>query len=179
MIGGVTGRRAVKRAVVAGTDTTKITTTAIRKGDRYLVSGQKVWISRVQHSDLMILLARTTPLAEVKRKSDGLSVFIVELKDAIGKGMTVKPIANMVNHETNELFFENLEIPEDMLLLPPSVSVPKFSIACTSPNTPLWNVRFFNVTFALPNTWKNGEALPPSNVMRPPPSIVVALPISL
>ncbi|MBL4599018.1 MAG: acyl-CoA/acyl-ACP dehydrogenase [Rhizobiaceae bacterium] len=99
-----------------GTDTTKLKTTAVRKGDHYVVNGQKVWISRVQHSDLMILLARTTPLAEVKRKSLGLSVFIVDLKDAIGKGMTVNPIANMVGHETNELFFDNLEIPVENLI---------------------------------------------------------------
>lgn len=99
-----------------GTDTTKLKTTAVRKGDRYVVNGQKVWISRIQHSDLMILLARTTPLAEVKRKSLGLSVFIVDLKDAIGNGMTVKPIENMVGHETNELFFDNLEIPVENLI---------------------------------------------------------------
>jgi len=99
-----------------GTDTTKIKTTAVRKGDRYVINGQKVWISRIQHSDLMILLARTTPLAEVKKKSEGMSIFIVDLKDAIGKGMDVRPIANMVNHETNELFFENLEIPVENLI---------------------------------------------------------------
>ncbi len=99
-----------------GTDTTKLKTTAVRKGDRYVVNGQKVWISRVQHSDLMILLARTTPLAEVKKKSDGLSIFLVDLKEAIGHGLTVKPIRNMVNHETNELFFEDLEIPADNLI---------------------------------------------------------------
>src|SRR4030095_4528263 len=95
-----------------GTDTTQLKTTAAKKGDRYVVNGQKVWISRVQHSDLMILLARTTPLAEVKRKSEGMSIFIVELEKAIGNGLTVRPIRNMVNHETNELFFDNLEIPE-------------------------------------------------------------------
>ena len=99
-----------------GTDTTNLKTVAVKKDGRYVVNGQKVWISRVQHSDLMILLARTTPLAEVKRKSEGMSIFIVELKDAIGKGMTVRPIPNMVNHETNELFFENLEIPEENLI---------------------------------------------------------------
>jgi acyl-CoA dehydrogenase len=99
-----------------GTDTTKIKTTAVRKGDRYVVNGQKVWISRVQHSDLMILLARTTPLAEVTKKSEGMSIFIVDLRDAIGHGMTVRPIRNMVNHETNELFFENLEIPVENLI---------------------------------------------------------------
>ena len=99
-----------------GTDTTKIKTTAVRKGDRYVVNGQKVWISRVQHSDLMILLARTTPLAEVTKKSEGMSIFIVDLREAIGKGLAVQPILNMVNHETNELFFENLEIPAENLI---------------------------------------------------------------
>jgi acyl-CoA dehydrogenase len=99
-----------------GTDTTKIKTTAVKKGDRYVVNGQKVWISRIQHSDWMILLARTTPLADVQRKSEGMSIFMVDLKKAIGNGLTVRPIANMVNHETNELFFENLEIPEENLI---------------------------------------------------------------
>ena len=99
-----------------GTDTTKLKTTAVKKGDKYIVNGQKVWISRIQHSDLMILLARTTPLAEVKRKSEGMSIFIVNLKDAIGKGMEVRPIANMVDHETNEVFFDNLEIPAENLI---------------------------------------------------------------
>jgi len=99
-----------------GTDTTKIKTTAVKKGDRYVVNGQKVWISRIQHSDLMILLARTTPLAEVRKKSEGMSIFIVDLREAIGNGMTVRPILNMVNHETNELFFENLEIPTENLI---------------------------------------------------------------
>ncbi len=99
-----------------GTDTTKIKTTAVKQGDRYIVNGQKVWISRVQHSDLMILLARTTPLADVKKKSEGMSIFLVDLRDSIGKGLTVRPIPNMVNHETNELFFENLEIPEENLI---------------------------------------------------------------
>ena len=99
-----------------GTDTTKIKTTAVRRGDRYVVNGQKVWISRIQHSDLMILLARTTPLSEVTKKSEGMSIFIVDLRDAIGHGMTVRPIRNMVNHETNELFFENLEIPVENLI---------------------------------------------------------------
>lgn len=99
-----------------GTDTTKIKTTAIRKGDKYVINGQKVWISRVQHSDLMILLARTTPLDKVERKSLGMSIFLVDLHQAIGNGLSVHPIANMVNHETNELFFDNLEIPADSLI---------------------------------------------------------------
>ena len=100
----------------AGTDTTSIRTTAERRGDRYVVNGQKVWISRVQHSDLMILLARTTAAAQVKKKSEGLSIFIVDLRDAVGRGLTVRPIANMVNHETNELFFADLEIPAANLI---------------------------------------------------------------
>ncbi|RTZ48200.1 acyl-CoA dehydrogenase [Candidimonas sp. SYP-B2681] len=99
-----------------GTDTTKIKTTAVKQGDRYVINGQKVWISRIQHSDLMILLARTTPLDQVKKKSEGMSIFIVDLHEAIGKGMEVRPILNMVNHETNELFFDNLEIPAENLI---------------------------------------------------------------
>ncbi len=99
-----------------GTDTTKIKTMAVRSGDRYVVNGQKVWISRVQHSDWMILLARTTPLAEVKKKSEGMSIFLVDLRQAEKSGMTVRAIPNMVNHETNELFFENLEIPRENLI---------------------------------------------------------------
>jgi acyl-CoA dehydrogenase len=81
-----------------------------------VINGQKVWISRVQHSDLMILLARTTPLADVKKKSEGMSIFIVDLREATGHGLTVQPILNMVNHETNELFFDNLEIPAENLI---------------------------------------------------------------
>src|SRR6266498_5053438 len=96
-----------------GTDTTQLKTTAVRKGSRYVVNGQKVWISRVQHSELMILLARTTPLAEVKRKSEGMSIFLVETKS---KGLDVRPIRNMVNHETNSVFIDNLEIPADNLI---------------------------------------------------------------
>ena len=99
-----------------GSDTTRIKTTAIKRGDKYVINGQKVWISRVQHSDLMILLARTTPADQVKKRSDGLSCFLIDLKTAIGNGLTVRPILNMVNHETNELFFDHLEIPEDALL---------------------------------------------------------------
>jgi acyl-CoA dehydrogenase len=99
-----------------GSDTTRLKTTAVRKGDRYVVNGQKVWISRVQHSDLMVLLARTTPLADVVKKSEGMSIFIVDVKSAMGGGMTVRPIPNMVNHETNELFFDNLEVPAENLI---------------------------------------------------------------
>ena len=99
-----------------GTDTTKLKTMAVKKGGQYFIHGQKVWISRIQHSDLMILLARTTPLAEVKKKSEGMSIFIVNLADAIGHGMEVRPINNMVNHETNEVFFDNLAIPAENLI---------------------------------------------------------------
>jgi acyl-CoA dehydrogenase len=99
-----------------GTDTTQTRTMAVRRGDCYVVNGQKVWISRVQHSDLMLLLARTTPLEEVKKKADGLSMFLVDLRDAERRGLTVRPIRNMVNHETNELFFEDFEIPADSLV---------------------------------------------------------------
>ncbi|CAN5227468.1 acyl-CoA dehydrogenase family protein [soil metagenome] len=99
-----------------GTDTTKIKTVAVRKGARYVVNGQKVWTSRVQHSELMILLTRTTPVEQVARKSEGMSIFLVDLRDAIGRGITVRPIANMVNHETNELFIDDLEIPVENLI---------------------------------------------------------------
>ena len=99
-----------------GTDKTQLKTTAVKKGDRYVVNGQKVWISRVQHSDLMILLARTTPLSEVNKKSEGLSILLFDIKEPMAGGMDVKPIRNIVNHETNELFFDNLEISEDNLI---------------------------------------------------------------
>jgi acyl-CoA dehydrogenase len=100
----------------AGTDTTRIKTVAVKKGDRYVVNGQKVWTSRLQHSDLMILLARTTPLDKVAKKSEGMSIFLVDKREALHRGMTMKPIRNMVNHETNEVFFDNLEIPEENLI---------------------------------------------------------------
>ncbi|MFM8757595.1 MAG: acyl-CoA dehydrogenase family protein, partial [Limnohabitans sp.] len=101
---------------ITGSDTTQLKTSAVRKEGRWVINGQKVWISRIQHSDLMILLARTTPVEKVKKKSEGLSCFLIDLKTAMGNGLTVRPILNMVNHETNELFFDNLEIPEDALL---------------------------------------------------------------
>lgn len=99
-----------------GSDTTRLKTMAVRKGDRYIVNGQKVWTSRVQHSDLMLLLARTTPLDQVQNKSDGLSVFLVDLRTSGGKGITVRPIRNMPNHETNEVFLDNLEVPAENLI---------------------------------------------------------------
>ncbi len=97
----------------AGTDTTKIKTVAVKKGDRYLVNGQKVWTSRLQHSELMILLTRTTPADQVARKADGMSIFLV---DTASKGIEARPIRNMVNHETNALFIDNLEIPAENLI---------------------------------------------------------------
>jgi len=100
----------------AGTDTTSITTTAVRRGDRYVVNGQKVWTSRVQHSDLMVLLARTSPAPAGGKRSEGLSIFLVDLREAVGHGLDVRPIANMVNHETNELFFTDLEVPAENLI---------------------------------------------------------------
>jgi acyl-CoA dehydrogenase len=100
----------------AGTDTTQLTTTAVRDGDDYVINGRKIYISRVQHSDYMILLARTTPLEEVKRKSEGLSIFLFDLHEAIGKGLTVKPRRVLINNETNELLFEDLRIPAGALI---------------------------------------------------------------
>jgi acyl-CoA dehydrogenase len=99
-----------------GTDTTKLRTVAVKKGDRYVVNGQKIYISRMNHTDLMILLARTTPLDEVKRKADGMSIFIVNVREAVGKGLTISPIRNMVNQDTNQLFFDDLEVPAENLL---------------------------------------------------------------
>jgi acyl-CoA dehydrogenase len=103
-------------APTRGTDTTKLKTTAVKRGERYIVNGQKVWTSRLQHSELMILLARTTPADQVSKRVDGLSVFMVDVPAAMKAGMTVRPIQNMVNHETNEVFFDNLEIPAENLI---------------------------------------------------------------
>jgi acyl-CoA dehydrogenase len=100
----------------AGTDTTSLGTTAVRRGDRYVINGRKIYISRVQHSDYMILLARTTSRDQVKRKSEGLSVFLFDLREAIGNGLTVNPRRVMINNETNELLFEDLEIPASALI---------------------------------------------------------------
>jgi len=99
-----------------GTDTTSLKTSARRDGDQYIVNGQKVWISRVQHSDLMLLLARTKPKHESTRKTDGLSTFIVDLNQAVGNGLTVRPIDSMINHHSCELFFDNLSVPAENLL---------------------------------------------------------------
>lgn len=100
----------------AGTDTTNISTMAVRKGDKYVVNGQKVWTSRAEHSDLMVLLARTTPKDQVKKRSEGLSVFLVDMRETVGRGMTIKPIRTMINHSTTEVFFDNMEIPASSLI---------------------------------------------------------------
>ena len=101
---------------VAGTDTLSIRTFAEKKGDKYIINGQKVWISRAEHSDLLLLLARTTPKDQVVKKTDGLSVFLVDIREAVGNGLTINPIEAMMNHHTTELFFDNLEIPADSLI---------------------------------------------------------------
>ena len=100
----------------AGSDTTKLQTTALRKGDKYVVNGQKMFISRVLQSDLMLLLARTTPVGQVKKKTDGLSVFLIDIRHLKGKGLEVRPLKMMMNHSTNALFFDNMEIPADSLI---------------------------------------------------------------
>ena len=99
-----------------GSDTTKLKTRAVRDGDHYVINGQKVWTSRALHSDLMLLLARTTPLEEVKRKGDGLSVFLLDIRDGLGKGLDIRPLPAMINHNTTEVFFDNLRIPADNLI---------------------------------------------------------------
>ena len=99
-----------------GTDTTKLKTFAERRGDKYIVNGQKVFISRTEHSDLMILLVRTTPLELVKKKTEGLSVLLVDLREAVGNGLTINPIRTMMNHATTELFIEDLEVPVENLI---------------------------------------------------------------
>ena len=100
----------------AGSDTTKLQTTALRKGDKYVVNGQKMFISRVLQSDLMLLLARTTPVDQVKKKTDGLSVFLIDIRHLKGKGLEVRPLKMMMNHSTNALFFDNMEIPASSLI---------------------------------------------------------------
>ena len=101
----------------SGTDTLSLGTTAVKKGnDRYVVNGQKIWTSRAEHSDLMLLLARTTPREEVEKKTDGLSVFLVDMQESLKKGMEIRPIRTMINHSTTEIFFDELEIPADSLV---------------------------------------------------------------
>ena len=101
----------------SGTDTLSLRTTAVKKGnDKYVINGQKIWTSRAEHSDLMLLLARTTPVEEVERRTDGLSVFLVDMKESLGKGMEISPIRTMINHSTTQIFFDELEIPADSLV---------------------------------------------------------------
>ena len=99
-----------------GSDTTQLKTTAVRNGDKYVVRGQKIWISRAEHSDLLLLVVRTTPLAEIKKRTDGLSILLVDLRQSIGHGLTIRPIRTMMNHATTELFFDDLEVPADALV---------------------------------------------------------------
>jgi acyl-CoA dehydrogenase len=100
----------------SGSDTTKLKTRAERQEDQYVVSGQKVWTSRALHSDMMLLLARTTPLNQVKKKSEGLSVFLVDIRQSLGKGMEIKPLRAMINHNTTEVFFDGLRVPAENLI---------------------------------------------------------------
>ena len=100
----------------SGTDTTSLRTTATKDGDDYIINGQKIWTSRAEHSDLMLLLARTKPLSEVSKKTDGLSVFLLDMQKAKNNGLTIKPIRTMMNHSTTEVFFDNLRIPADNLI---------------------------------------------------------------
>ncbi len=100
----------------AGTDTTSIRTTAVREGDSYRINGQKIWTSRALHSDLMLLLARTTPAGQVKKRTLGLSVFLINLREAVGNGVTIEPIEVMINHHTTQVFFDDLRVPADSLI---------------------------------------------------------------
>ena len=100
----------------SGTDTSRIKTTAVRDGDEYVVNGQKVWISRAEYSDLMLLLARTTPRDKVEKPHQGMSVFLIDIREAKGHGMTIQPIRAMINHHATEIFFDNLRIPADSLI---------------------------------------------------------------
>ena len=100
----------------SGTDTLSLRTTAVREGNGYVVNGQKIWTSRAQYSDLMLLLARTTPKDRVAKRTDGLSVFLVDMRDVLGNGLEIRPIRTMINHQTNELFFDNMRIPADALI---------------------------------------------------------------
>src|SRR4029453_18380721 len=99
-----------------GSDTTQLKTIAVRKGDRYVIRGQKIWISRAEHSDLLLLIVRTTPIAEGKKRTEGLSVLLIALRQAVGHGLTIRPIRTMMNHATTELFFDDLEVPLDTLV---------------------------------------------------------------
>src|SRR6185369_7342498 len=99
-----------------GSDTTQLKTTATRRGDTYVIRGQKVWISRAEHSDLLLLVCRTTPIDEVKKRGEGLSILLVDMRAAVGHGLTIRPIRTMMNHATTELFFDDLEVPAAALV---------------------------------------------------------------
>ena len=99
-----------------GSDTTQLKTTAVRSGGKYVIRGQKTWISRAEHSDLLLLIVRTTPVAEVKKRGEGLSVLLIDIRQAVGNGLTIRPIRTMMNHATTELFFDDLEVPLDTLV---------------------------------------------------------------
>jgi acyl-CoA dehydrogenase len=99
-----------------GSDTTQLKTSAVRKGDKYVIRGQKVWISRAEHSDLLLLVVRTTPIEQVKKRTEGLSILLVNMREAVGHGLTIRPIRTMMNHATTELFFDDLEVPADTLV---------------------------------------------------------------
>src|SRR3989442_10791884 len=99
-----------------GSDTTQLKTFALRKGDKYVIRGQKVWISRAEHSDLLLLVVRTTPIEQVKKKTEGLSILLVDMRNAVGRMLTIRPIRTMMNHATTELFFDDLEVPVETLV---------------------------------------------------------------
>jgi acyl-CoA dehydrogenase len=99
-----------------GSDTTQLKTLAVKRADKYVIRGQKIWISRAEHSDLLLLLARTTPLEQVKKRTEGLSILLVDMRSAVGNGLTIRPIRTMMNHATTELFFDDLEVPADTLV---------------------------------------------------------------
>jgi alkylation response protein AidB-like acyl-CoA dehydrogenase len=100
----------------SGSDTLALRTTAVADGDDYVINGQKIWTSRAEHSDLMLLLARTTPQSEIGKRTEGLSVFLIDMRQALGRGLTIRPIRTMMNHSTTEIFFDNLRIPADALV---------------------------------------------------------------
>src|SRR6266576_2425665 len=100
----------------SGTDTLNLRTTAVRDGEDYVVNGQKIWTSRIEHSDLMLLLARTTPREQAQKRTEGLSVFLVDMREARGKGLTIRPIRTMMNHATTEVFFDDLRVPAENLI---------------------------------------------------------------
>jgi acyl-CoA dehydrogenase len=122
----------------SGSDTTSLKTRATRQGDRYIIKGQKIWTSRARQSDLMLLLARTTPREEVKKKTDGLSVFLIDMRSAVGNGMTIRPLDAFINHQTNEVFFDNLEVPEENLIGEEGMNAERILVAHSSVGAARW-----------------------------------------